>query len=79
MGVASQQGSIGCGTGLQPLHYVTGDAIMTHSRNSLHPVVHSVPTDRQVQASMQMVTPGARGEHSNAQIQPESCLDRLID
>ena len=79
MGVASQQGSIGCGTGLQPLHYITGDAIMTHSQNPLHPLVHSVPTHRQVQASMQMVTPGARGEHSNAQIQPESCLDRLID
>ena len=79
MGVASQQGSIGCGTGLQPLHYITRDAIMTHSRNPLHSLVHSVPTDRQVQASMQMVTLGARGEHSNAQIQPESCLDRLID
>ena len=79
MGVASQQGSIGCGTGLQPLHYITGGTIMTHSKNPLHPVVHSVPTDRQVQASMQMVTLGARGEHSNAQIQPESCLDRLID
>ena len=77
MGVASQQGSIGCGTGLQ--HYITGDAIMTLLQNPLHPLVHSVPTDRQVQASMQMVTPGARGEHSNAQIRPESCLDRLID
>ena len=33
MGVASQQGSIGCGTGLQPLNYITRDAIMTHSQN----------------------------------------------
>ena len=79
MGVNSQQENIGCGTGLQPLHYITGDAIMTHSRNPLHSLVHSVPTDRQVQPSMQMVTLGGRGEHSNAQIQPESCLDRLID
>ena len=55
------------------------EALKRHGcRNGMHLVVHSVPTDRQVQASMQMVTLGARGEHSNAQIQPESCLDRLI-